>query len=126
MHWGELEKLIGRAFRRRGFIVTGFGAGGSQGGGDLALMRNGERFLVQCRHWRKQQVDVTMLRELSEVLRAVGARAGYVITAGEFSREAREFARSARRDPIARLELIDGDSLLALIHGPPIQLERIA
>lgn len=59
MSWREFERLVGEAFRQRGFTVTGFGGSGPDGGVDLALMKNGERFLVQCKHWRKDQVGVT-------------------------------------------------------------------
>jgi restriction system protein len=101
----DFERLIGDAFRRRGFTVTGFGGSGPDGGGDLALIKNGERFLVHCNHWRKPQVGVAVVRELSEVLSAVGARGGYLVTGGHFTREARELAQ------LSRVELIDGDSL---------------
>jgi restriction system protein len=103
----EVERLLSDEFRRRGFTVTGFGgalAAGSAGGGNIALMKTGERFLVECKHWRKQQVDVIAVRELSAAIRAVSARGGYLFTVGEFTREARVLAR------ISRVELIGGAS----------------
>lgn len=105
MTWREFERLIGEEFRRRGFIVTGFGGGipgGSGGRVDLALMRKGERFLVECKQWRKQQVGVTVVRDLSRIIRSAGASGGYLFTGGEFTCEARELA------PSTRIELIDG------------------
>jgi restriction system protein len=105
MTWRDFERRIGEEFRRRGFIVTGFGGGtpgGSGGSVDLALIRKGERFLVECKQWRKQQVDVTVVRDLGRIIRAAGASGGYLFTGGEFTSEARELARSAR------IELIDG------------------
>jgi restriction system protein len=105
MNWRDFERLIGEAFRQRGFTVTGFGGNGPDGGVDLGLMRNGERFLVQCKHWKKQQVGVTVVRELYGVIAAQGAQGGYVVTGGQFTREAREFAGSCK------IELIDGSSL---------------
>lgn len=110
MTWRDFERLIGEEFRRRGFIVTGFGGGspgGSGGSVDLALMRRGERFLVECKQWRKQQVDVTVVRDLCRIIRSVGACGGYLFTGGEFTCESRELARSSR------IELIDG-ALLAV------------
>ncbi|MGA2342815.1 MAG: restriction endonuclease [Steroidobacteraceae bacterium] len=103
--WRDFERLIGEEFRRRGFIVTGFGGGIPGGSGrsvDLALMRKGERFLVECKQWRKQQVDVTVVRDLGRIIRAAGASGGYLFTGGEFTCEARELARCTR------IELIDG------------------
>jgi restriction system protein len=49
------------------------------------LMKNGERFLVQCKHWRKEQVGVTVARELNGVMAAAGAQGGYVVTGGRFT-----------------------------------------
>jgi restriction system protein len=109
MSWREFERLVGEAFRQRGFTVTGFGGSGPDGGVDLALMKNGERFLVQCKHWRKEQVGVTVVRELNGVMAAMDAHGGYVVTGGQFTREAREFAKGTS------IELIDGDALPQLI-----------
>lgn len=106
----DFERLVGEAFRHRGFTVTGFGASVSDGG-VLGLAKDGERFLVQCKHWRKSQVDVTAIRELSGTIRAVGANGGYVITAGRFTGEARELANTCR------ITLIDEFGWEALIAG---------
>jgi restriction system protein len=112
MSWREFERVIGEAFRLRGFTVTGFGGRASAGGVDLGLAKNGERFLVQCKHWRKQQVGVTVIRELKGVIGALGAHGGYVVTGGYFTPQARDFADSCR------IRLIDGASLQELIAGP--------
>jgi restriction system protein len=109
MSWREFERLVGETFRQRGFTVTGFGGSGPDGGVDLALMKNGERFLVQCKHWRKDQVGVTVVRELNGVMAAMDAHGGYVVTGGQFTREAREFAKGTQ------IELIDGEALEKLI-----------
>jgi restriction system protein len=109
MSWSDFERLIGEGFRRRGYAVTGFGGPGPAGGVDLGLMKNGERFLVQCKHWRKRQVGVTVVRELKGVIAAHGAHGGFLVTGGEFTKEAREFADSCK------VRLIDGASLDELI-----------
>jgi restriction system protein len=109
MNWRDFERLVGEAFRRQGFTVTGFGGSGPDGGVDLGLSRNGQRFLVQCKHWRKRQVGVTVVRELNGVMSAQRAHGGFVVTGGEFTREAREFARTTK------IELIDGSALAELI-----------
>lgn len=105
MHWRDFERLMGEAFGRRGFKVTGFGGRALGGAVDLALTRAGERFLVQCKHWRKPEIGVSLVLELNAAVCAAGARGGYIVTAGEFALEAREFARHTP------LELIDGHSL---------------
>ncbi len=113
--WREVERLIGEAFRRRQYTVTGFGGGGMNGGADLGLMKNGERFLVQCKHWCKQQVGVTVVRELNGLISAQGAHGGFVVTGGRFTPEAREFAQQTK------IQLIDGESMHELIDGVPLQ-----
>jgi|HubBroStandDraft_1064217.scaffolds.fasta_scaffold212059_2 restriction system protein len=112
MSWREFERVIGEAFRRRGFTVTGFGGGGPGGGVDLGLAKNGERFLVQCKHWRKLEVGVTVIRELQGIIAALGVHGGYVVTGGYFTPQARDFADSCR------IKLIDGASLKELLGGP--------
>jgi restriction system protein len=113
MSWRDFERLIGEVFRRQGFTVSGFGGQGPDGGVDLGLTKNGRRFLVQCKHWRKRQVGVTVVRELNGVVAAQGAHGGFVVTGGEFSREAREFADSCG------IELVDGPALEELIGEMP-------
>ena len=120
MSWREFERLVGEAFRQRGFTVTGFGGSGPDGGVDLALMKDGERFLVQCKHWRKDQVGVTVVRELNGIIAAASAQGGFVVTGGQFTREAREFAKGTQ------IELMDGkalENLIGCVHSPPPSTE---
>jgi len=91
--------------------VAGFGTRAAFGAADLALLKSGERFLVHCRHWRKQEIGILAVRELNTALAAVGAHGGYVLTAGGFTREACEFAGAT---PI---ELIGGDRLIAWLRA---------
>lgn len=115
MNWRDFERLIGEAFKQRGYTVTGFGGNGPDGGVDLGLMKNGERFLVQCKHWRKHQVGVTVVRELNSVIAAQRAHGGFVVAGGEFTREARDYAQTCA------IELIGGSSLesfISAVHAP--------
>ena len=111
LSWRDFEKLIGETFRGRGFQVTGFGSHAADGAADLALVKTGERFLVQCKHWRKHEVGVLAVRELQAALEGVGAQGGYVLTAGEFTPEARDFVRNTR------IELIGGRALIAWLRA---------
>ena len=113
MVWRDFERLVGEMFRHRGFKVTGFGGHSPDAGVDLGLSKNGERFLVQCKHWKKQQVGVTVVRELSGIIAAQRAHGGFVVTGGQFTREAREFAGTCR------VELIDGRKLEELLACAP-------
>jgi restriction system protein len=116
----DFERMIGETFRRRGFYVAGFGTRGACGAADLALLKSGERFLAHCRHWRKQEIGVLAVRELHTALEVVGAQGGYMLTAGDFTRDACEFARSTC------IELIGGERLIAWLRGRSGRAERAA
>lgn len=110
MSWQEFELLVGEAFRQKGFAVAESG-GGADGGVDLVLEKNGEKFLVQCKQWRAFKVGVEIVRELYGVMAARGAAGGYVVTSGQFTQEAKEFA-SGRN-----ISLMDSVALRDLIGG---------
>jgi restriction system protein len=109
MSWRDFEKLVGEAFRRDGFQVVEHGGSSPDGGVDLILTKDKERYLVQCKHWRTQRVGVTVVRELNGVIAANDAHGGLVVTSGDFTREEREFAGKTK------IELVDGSTLEQLI-----------
>lgn len=109
MTWRDFERVIGAAFRQQGFTVTELGGNGPDGGIDLALTKDGRRQLVQCKHWKEWKVGVAVVRELMGVMSAQNAVGGYVITSGQFTREAKDFARDTG------ITLIDGPALGELI-----------
>ncbi|HQO64586.1 MAG TPA: restriction endonuclease [Syntrophorhabdus sp.] len=107
--WKEFEELVGEAYRRKGYAVTECGGGGADGGVDLVLKRGGEKFLVQCKHWRIRKIGVKIVRELYGVVHAEEATGGIVISSGSFTQEARDFAKGKP------LRLLDGTDLLTII-----------
>ena len=109
MTWRDFERVIGAAFRRQGFNVTELGGNGPDGGIDLVLTKDGRRQLVQCKHWKEWKVGVAVVRELMGVMSAQSAVGGYVITSGQFTRDAKDFARDTG------ITLIDGSALGDLI-----------
>ena len=111
MSWQQFEALVGEAFRRKGYAITETGGGGADGGIDLALKKEGETFLVQCKQWKATKVGVTTVRELYGVMAANGVTGGFVVTSGVFTDEARAFAIGQN------IELMDGKALHALIRG---------
>ena len=82
---------------------------GVDGGIDLALTKAGEKFLVQCKHWKAYKVGVDVVRELCGVMAAKGAASGFVVTSGRFTAEALAFAEGRN------LKLVDGPKLFAMI-----------
>lgn len=111
MSWQHFEALVGEAFRRKGYAVIETGGGGADGGIDLALKKEGEIFLVQCKQWKAYKVGVDVVRELYGVMAAKGATGGFVVTSGVFTDEAKAFASGQN------ITLIDGKALHALIRG---------
>lgn len=103
--WREFELLVGEALRRQGFAVQETGGNGPDGGVDLIARKDGEKYLVQCKQWRSMQVGVPVVRELYGAMAAEAAVGGFVITSGQFSKPARDFA-SGRN-----VQLIDGAAL---------------
>lgn len=108
--WQEFEVLVGEVFRRLGYHVEETGGGGADGGVDLILRRNGEKFLVQCKQWKAFRVSVEVVREMFGLMTAKGADGGFVVTSGRFTKPAREFAQGRN------LSLIDGPALLQWLH----------
>lgn len=110
MTWQEFELATAEAFRGQGYTVELQGGGAPDGGIDLVLERDDERYLVQCKHWRANKVGVPIIRELYGIMAAEGIAGGFVVTSGSFTRQARRFA--AGRE----IELIDGQRLTAMLH----------
>lgn len=113
MSWQDFELVIGQWFRTQGYTVTEQGGSGPDGGIDLVLKKNTERFFVQCKQWRAVKVGVTTVRELYGVMAAHGATGGFVITAGGFTSDAKQFATGRN------VFLIDGPALARMIQNIP-------
>ena len=109
MSWREFEMLIGEAFRLQGYQVAEIGGHGADGGVDLVLTKNKEKFFVQCKQWKAFKVGVDVVRQLYGVMAANGAAGGFVVTSGRFTEPAAEFARGRN------LQLIDGPAMLKMI-----------
>lgn len=109
MSWKEFEVLVGEGFRLQGYQVAENFAGGPDGGVDLTLRKDGEKYLVQCKQWRAYKVGVAVVRELYGVMAATGAAGGFVVTSGRFTPEAEAFA--SRRN----VRLLDGQQLHRLL-----------
>lgn len=108
--WRDFERLVGEAFRRRGYVIEETGLGGADGGIDLILCRNGQRILVQCKRWRHARVPVSAVREMYGLLTHHRADAVRIAALGGFTRDA---ARFAEGKPV---ELIDGPTVLEMIR----------
>jgi restriction system protein len=111
LSWREFEELISEAYRRKGyFVVENYGVG-ADGGIDLVLKKGGNLFLVQCKHWKTQKVDVRVVREMYGLMTAEHASGVMLVTSGLFTQEAKIFAENK---PI---ELVQGYQVVDLIRS---------
>lgn len=74
------------------------------------MSKEGESHLIQCKHWRSQKVGIQVLRELYGVLMDSNAVKMIVITTGDFTLEAQQFALNKP------FELINGTQLSHQLH----------
>lgn len=109
MSWQEFEMLVEEYFRRRGYSTTRTGGQGADGGVDIVLKQNSETYLVQCKQWKAYSLGVQPVRELYGVMASMYATGGFVICAGKFTAEAREFAKNIN------IRLFDGAMLHRMI-----------
>jgi restriction system protein len=105
MSWQDFEYLVGEYFRRRQFNVEETNSG-ADGGVDLIATKGMEKYLIQCKHWKAYKVGVNVVRELLGVMVGVGATGGFVVTSGEFTKDAIDFAKANN------ILILDGKELL--------------
>lgn len=111
LNWREFEMIVGEAMRHQGFTVTERGGDGPDGGVDLDLRKDGEKYLVQCKHWRTMKVGLAVVREFFGAMAAEGAVGGFVVTSGSFTEEAKAFAEGRNIRLVAAAELSNWISL---------------
>jgi restriction system protein len=106
--WQQFEQVVAQAFVSRGYDVE-FTPAGADGGVDLILKRNGGTYLVQCKHWKANQVGVEIVRSLHGVMTKRRATGGYVVTSGSFTRDARLYCEGEN------IWIITGEQLRGLL-----------
>jgi restriction system protein len=111
MSWHEFEMTVAEAFRLDGFEIEQRGGAEPDGGIDMVLRRDNEKFFVQCKQWKAYKVGVDVVRALYGVMAAGGAAGGFVVTSGRFTHDAQEFA-SGRN-----IVLVDAPILLDMIRS---------
>ena len=121
LEWSRFEKLAADYYEAVGFKakVTRYGA---DGGIDAELFSgdNPNRVaILQCKAWNTYKVGVKPVRELFGVMAAEEVPKGIFLTTGEFTQDARDFARGRA------IELIDGKTFLEQIHKLPAESSRM-
>lgn len=106
--WQQFEQVVAQAFASRGYDVE-FTPQGADGGVDLVLKRNSDTYLVQCKHWKANQVGVEIVRALHGVMTKRRATGGYVVASGSFTRDARLYCAGEN------IWIITGEELRGLL-----------
>lgn len=109
MSWQEFEMLISEFFRKQHYLVFENLSGGPDGGIDLRIKKDGKTFFVQCKHWKKYNVGVSIVREQLGIMAAEGADGSIIVTSGLFTNAAIQFARQHG------ITLINGNELKEII-----------
>ncbi|HEV2027498.1 MAG TPA: restriction endonuclease [Candidatus Dormibacteraeota bacterium] len=108
LSWRQVQNLVGDAFRRRGYGVR---PGSTNAPVDFILDKDGERTMVNCKHWKVWEVGESPLREFYGYTTGIGAKRAVMVTTGRFSQRACDFADRHN------LRLIDGRGLSDLVDG---------
>jgi restriction system protein len=111
LSWRQFELLVGEYFKRQGYFVKQDAQAGPDGGVDVTVYKDKEKYLVQCKQWRAVQVGLPVVRELLGAISVQGAAGGFVVTSGGFTKPAKDFANGTN------IKLIDGAMLLSKIGG---------
>jgi Restriction endonuclease/Topoisomerase DNA binding C4 zinc finger len=90
--WFQFEKLIQVIYLHRGFTVKRLGGASADGGIDLIIESSTEKFVVQCKHWRKWTVGVRHIREFLGTLTDSKIPKGIFITLEGYSGDAKQLA----------------------------------
>ncbi|MEJ2057116.1 MAG: restriction endonuclease [Desulfofustis sp.] len=110
MSAADFHRLLTEFFSANGFAVEPIPQELGDGV-DLMLSKGDKTFVAQYRHWREHRVDVPMVRQQYTVMQAARADGVYVITTGEFSYKAIQYAEDKN------ISLIDGIKLRRLVSG---------
>jgi len=101
MKWPNVQLLLAEAFRLQGFLVKEIGSESA----DMVLLKDEGTYLVDCRHWYAPEVGANAPGQLYGAMGRLGAKGGFVVTAGRFTPDALEFARGLNVELIAGREV---------------------
>ncbi|MGL1932728.1 MAG: restriction endonuclease [Desulfotalea sp.] len=106
--WREFEELTAEFFRRNGFEANTNFSDGPDGGVDVHLYKGGHKFFAQCKHWKKNQVGVSVVREMHSVIMTGNYDGAFIVASGTFTPDAKALAKKVR------IKLVDGAKINAV------------
>lgn len=90
--WFQFEKLVALVYRKLGYSVARRGGANPDGGIDLVIEKNDQRWAVQCKQWKTWNVGVKSVREFLGALTDAGIPKGIFITLRGYTAEAKQLA----------------------------------
>ena len=107
MRWREFSQIVRAGMaERRGLEPLNASEDAERGtSSDFLMQRDGQRWLVSCKHGRAYRFDASAVHELGAAMRLTGAVGGLLLTEGQVDREG--VAEAGRQS----IEVIDGRSL---------------
>ena len=112
--WFQFEKVVSVIYEVRGCSVKRLGGAKPDGGIDLIVEKDGERLVIQCKHWRKWNVGVRHIRELLGALVDSKIEKGVLVTLRGCTPEATELANKHgihivdQKELVALMQMADG------------------
>lgn len=88
----EFEEEVAKVFRLNGFKAE-VTPKTSDGGADLILYKNDEKYAVQCKHWR-QEVPVSCMRELKGIQEDLRADKLIMVASSGMTSGARDYLKN--------------------------------
>jgi restriction system protein len=104
--WFQFEKVVAAVYESYGCTVKRFGGAKPDGGIDLIAEKNGERTVVQCKHWRKRAVSPRHIRELLGAREIAHADKAVLVTLRGCTQEAEDLANNHGIDIIDEAGLV--------------------
>lgn len=108
--WQQFEEMTSEYFLLQGFKSRVVGGGGSDGGIDVVIEKNGRSYIVQCKHWKTKKVGVQIVREMYGLVHAHNAYGAKVVSTIGYSKQAYEFAKGKPIELITGKQIIEETS----------------
>lgn len=106
MRWREFSHFVLDAMRHRGYDLLTVDDEAERGQQtEFMLSKNGQRFLLSCKHGAAYRLAAPAVAELAANIRFQGVSGGLLVTPGQIEPEARAPAA------LAKITLIDGETL---------------
>lgn len=114
----RFEQLVAEMFKQKGYSATVTPLQGDHGVDVILRAPNGEKEVVQCKRYQGQ-VGEPIVRDFFGAMMHENAVRGYIVTTGEFTQQAKDWARGK---PI---ELIDGQQLTHMRQSQPTTMSSV-